>query len=201
MKGGRKKGVMGLGALIVFTAIMLVGAVIGIVLLTSGGSLQQKSMVKSQEGKKQVVSGYEVISVIGTDPSPSDATPHIVEHLHIMVRMLPGTITIPFNTTLIYIEYGTRSQTLVFNESCNGTCNAATTEKYNVYYLKQGTAYEADYLNMGDVAKVSIQLDGGVGEDTDMKILMIPANGPKTVIKIQTTNTMVASSTTLWPTS
>ncbi len=201
MTASSSKGIMGIGALIIVTAILLVSAVTGIILLTSGGSLQQKSIRKGQEGKQNVVSGMEAVSVIGTGADVSSPTPHVVDDIHIMVRLLPGTITTPFNNTLIYVETGRYSQTTLYNTSCASECNAATSSFYNVYYLKEGTYYEAGYLNLGDVAKIAVKVGGGIREDESVKILIIPANGPKTVIKLETPNTLVARSITLWPTS
>lgn len=198
----KDRGVMGLGLLITFVAIVLVVGVAGIVLLTSGGSLQQKSKLKVGEAKKGVSSGLEVISVIGSDCHPTDAdgTPHIAENLHIMVRPLPGTIHTNLNTTLIYVEQRDSEYTIKFNSSCASECNAATTVAYNVYYLKRGSYYEPGYVNMGDVAKLSIRTDG-VGEDEDIKIHIIPANGPQRIVKILTPMSMVDHRITLWPTS
>ncbi|MBD3388040.1 MAG: hypothetical protein GF416_03240 [Candidatus Altiarchaeales archaeon] len=200
MKSWSNRGIMGLGALIVFIAVLLIVGVTGIILLTSGGSLQQKSQLKAMEGKKGVSSGLEVVSIIGTNAHPTDSTPHQLENLHMMVRLLPGTISLNLNTTLIYIEGRDFQQTTVFNSSCSSECSSSSTHSYMVYYLKEGTHYEAGYVNLGDVAKLSIRTNP-IREDEDIKIHIIPPHGPQTVIKFQTPLTMVDRRITVWPTS
>ena len=196
-----QRGVMGLGMLIIFIAIILVVGVTAIVLLTSGGSLQQKGMMKSGEAKKGVSSGLEVVSIIGNDASITDSTPHVLDDLHIMVRLLPGTSGINLNNTLIYIEFRNNSQTSTFNTNCSSECEPSSWSGYNVFYLEEGAHFEAGYVNMGDVAKLTIKLRDGIGEDQDVKLHIIPAHGPQTVIRFQTPMTMVNSRITVWPTS
>ena len=201
MRKKKRKGLMGLGALILFIAIILIVGVIAIVLITSGGSLQQKSTLKQREAKKGVSSGLEVISVIGSDARPSGPTPHQLTNLHLMVRLLPGTSSINLNSTLIYYENNGRGETVLFNTSCDSTCNAVTTGTYMVYYLKNGTHHEMGYINLGDVAKLAIKVNQPVAEDQTIRLSIIPSFGPQTVIKILTPNTMVRRMVTIWPTS
>jgi len=198
-----KKGLTSLDALILFIAIVIVVGVAAIVLITSGGSLMQKAMLKSKDAKDDVSSGLEVISVIGSDARPSDpgGTPHEVEYLHIMVRLLPGTTMLRLNNTLIYIESAAFTQTIQFNSTCAGECNAPLASNYMVYYLSEGNYHEDGYVNIGDVAKLSLKTSHGINEGDDIKILLVPANGPQKIIRFQTPENMITHKVTLWPTS
>lgn len=194
-----EKGIMGLGALIIFIALLLVVGVAGIVLVTSGGSLQQKSMIKTSQAKKGVTSGLEVMSVVGTDASVVGGSPHTLEDLHVMVRLLPGTVTLNLNSTIIYVETNDFEQTSMYGGHCTEYCNAQDATYYKVYYLKEGTNHENGYINLGTVGKLAVRLPQGLNEDSDIKLFIIPGAGPQTVLKMLTPPTMITQQVTIWP--
>jgi archaellin len=193
------RGLTSLDTLILFIALVIVTSVAAIVLITTGASLQQKELAQSVEARKGVAAGLEVVNVIGTDPSPQGGTPHEIENLYIMVRLLPGTITIPLNNTLLLINIEGREKTLSFNTSCESECNAASTAHYNVFYLKEGSAHENGYVNIGDVAKLTVRLPERIKEDESVKVSMVPAHGPKTTISFESPQNMIVKMQTLWP--
>jgi len=194
-----RRGTVSLDALIMFIAIILVVAVTAIVLITSGASLQQKTLTKSVEGRKQMSSGLEVINVIGTDASTIGGTPHLVEDIFIMVRLLPGTLHHPLNNTLILYDDGTDQYTIKYNMTCSGECTAASTTTYNVFYIKTGNNWEAGHINLGDVAKIAVKPPNAIQEETDYRISIHPSHGPRTQIELQTPQTMMVERVTLWP--
>ncbi|MBD3260593.1 MAG: flagellin, partial [Candidatus Altiarchaeales archaeon] len=59
------KGLMGVGTLIVFIAVILVAAVAATVLISFSSSLQQKSLDTGSQAEEGVATGAEVISVMG----------------------------------------------------------------------------------------------------------------------------------------
>ncbi|MFH0863095.1 MAG: hypothetical protein V1875_08730 [Candidatus Altiarchaeota archaeon] len=198
MKTRRRRGLTSLDSLIIFIALTITTAVAGIFLLTTSSSLTQKEISHSTEARKNVAAGVEVISIIGRDPSPT-GTPHRITDIQMMTRLLPGTLTLPLNTTLIHVEIDNTEQLLSYNDTCDLECLASTTQKYMVYYRKRASLYERGYINVGDVINIIVKLDRGLFEDEDMRISIIPNNGPKTMIVIQSSQNMVAQRVTLWP--
>jgi flagellin-like protein len=201
---GRKvdRGLTSLDTLIMFIAVVIVVSVVAIILITSGGSITQKTISKSVEGRKGVTSGLEVVNVISGDASTTDpdGTPHQLETLMIMARLLPGTTVIPLNNTLLIVEWQDGDeQILSYNQTCPGECPSTSTSKYLVYYLKEGTPHENGYLNTGDVVKFVVKLDKHLGEDQTMRVSLVPAYGPKTMIVFETPQNIVAKLQTLWP--
>ena len=198
VKTRRKRGLSSLDALIIFIALTITTAVAGIFLLTTSSSLTQKEIAQASQAKKNVAAGVEVINIIGSDPS-SAGTPHRVTNLEIMTRLLPGTISMPLNTTMILVEIASSEQLITYNGTCQTECLASSTMKYMVYYRKTGTSHEDGSLNIGDIINVAIKLDRGIYEDEDMRINIIPHNGPKTLIAIQSPQNMITQKITLWP--
>jgi len=197
----RRRGLTSLDALILFVAIVIATGVAGIILMSTGNTLTQKTMAKASEGKKSVTSGIEALSAIGNGATLSSPTPHVVDDVAIMVRLLPGTQTIDFNSTIIIVDAGVNTETMGYNTSCNNVCTAGTSPYFNVYYLKFGSAHESGYLNPGDIAKIAVKPASGIAEDQDVRITIIPAQGPKTELKFHTPEFMVAKEQFLWPTS
>ena len=83
------KGLMGVGTLIVFIAVILVAAVAATVLISVSSSLQQKSLDTGSQAEEGVATGAEVISVMGTD----GATGHDLEKFEIYARLQSGSET------------------------------------------------------------------------------------------------------------
>jgi len=74
------KGMMGIGALIIFIAIILIAAIAASVLITTGGSLQQKALITGSQTEEAIASGIEAMTVVASDASADDpqGSPHRV---------------------------------------------------------------------------------------------------------------------------
>lgn len=194
-----RKGVVSLDALILFTAIVIVVGVTAIVLLSSGSALQLKSLTKASESRKQINAGLEVINVIGRDASVAGGSPHFLEDIYIMVRLLPGSTHHPLNSTLILYDDGTDQYALQYNATCPSMCSAASTMTYNVFYINSGPHWEAGHVNLGDVAKISLKLPNPMVEQERYLISILPLYGPRTTIEIDTPPMMMSEQVTIWP--
>ncbi len=195
----KTRGMVSLDALILFIAIVIVVAVTSIILINTGSSLQQKILTKTVEGKKQVTSGFEVINIIGTDASSSGGSPHHIEDVFIMIRLLPGSLHHPLNTTLLVFDDGTNQFIIQYNTSCASECESSSTMTYNVFYINTGKGWEAGHINHGDIAKIAFKPPTPIKEETDYIISIHPTHGPRTQIEIVTPQMMMGQRITLWP--
>ena len=84
---GSKRGIMGIGTLIIFIATILVAAVAAAVLISTSNVLQQKSLLVGQEAKKSITNGVDVFSVIADADSESES----FNNFEILVRLSPGS--------------------------------------------------------------------------------------------------------------
>jgi archaellin len=195
------KGVEALDALIILVALVLTVAVASIVLITTTNTIQQKTLAQGAESRKNVAAGVEVVSVIGSDASPTDpeGTPHQLDYLHMMVRAYPGT-SVPFNSTFILIEHGGVEQVVSYNATCQQDCNGISTTKYMAYY-RVGPAYRQDYLNVGDSAKLAIKLFDPIEQGQQVRITIVPNYGPRTSITFEAPQVMLKSMQSLYPTA
>jgi flagellin FlaB len=196
-KPSNDKGLMGIGTLIIFIAIILVAAVAATVLITTGGSLQQKALITGSQSQEGVSAGMEVITVTATDPT---VTAHCVDKWELLVRLAPGSTAVNFNTTVITVDTRQASYSLTYNGTTGEGGLASSTADFVITYSKSGPNQENGYLNRGDVVKIKFNT-ALMGENQPVRINMIPRVGVVTQLQLVTPDTMVDPRVLLWPTT
>jgi len=193
----RTKGMMGIGTLIIFIAVILVAAVAAAVLISTSGSLQQKALVTGGQAEEGVSTGAEVISVMATDAS-SD---HTVEDFEMLLRLQAGSEPMNLNNTVLLMDTSTTSQSMDFNSTIdtNDAMTAADTLTFLVHYVKQGPDYESGYLSRGDVIKVKFQSTNDIAENQKVRLKVVPRVGQPSIIEFTTPDVMTDNRITLWP--
>ncbi|MFP4523864.1 MAG: archaellin/type IV pilin N-terminal domain-containing protein [Candidatus Woesearchaeota archaeon] len=82
-----KKGIMGIGTLIIFIATILVAAVAAAVLISTSNVLQQRSLLVGQESRKSITDAVDVVSILAA----SDSSKEEFNNYEILVRLSPGS--------------------------------------------------------------------------------------------------------------
>lgn len=193
------RGVSGIGSLIIFIAVILVAAIAAAVFITTGGSLQQKALITSNEAREGVSSGVDVVAVRGTDAGPL-GTPHLINRLYMMARLSAGSNAVNLNTTVITLDTHFSSQTYTYGGVVSDSAYATGTSDFVINYMKEGAYHEDGYINMGDMIKVKINVDGNMTENTKGRITIIPRVGNMNQIEFVTPETMAEPVVVLWPT-
>ncbi|MBD3261383.1 MAG: hypothetical protein GF334_06810 [Candidatus Altiarchaeales archaeon] len=199
MKSHRNKGLMGVGTLIIFIAIILIAAVASSVLITTGGSLQQKALVTGVQTEESVASGVEAISLMATDASEN----HSVQHFELLIRMQSGSEPINLNNSVITVDTTDTYQNLDYNTTIDKNLFSALsggTHHFIVQYVKQGPDNENGYLNRGDVVKLKFNTINAIDENQKIRIRFIPRVGQMTQIDVMTPDVMSDQRVQLWPT-
>jgi archaeal flagellin FlaB len=192
-------GMMGIGALIIFLAIVLVAAIAASVLITTGGSLQQKALITGNEAREGVGSGIDIISIKGSDAS-SSGTPHSLSRLQLMSRLPPGSNPLAFNNTIITMDTTSGSQNYLYGGVVDVDAIAPSTGVYVISYVKAGPNQINHYLNVGDMVNVKFNIAGGLGELKRTKVTIIPQVGNMNQLEFVTPETMTEPVVSLWPT-
>jgi flagellin FlaB len=184
----KKKGLMGIGMLIIFIAVIVVSAVAAAVLIGSGGSLEQRSLSTMKGTEQEIASGLNVYSIIGSDGSDDG----MVENLEMLVRLRPGSDPVNLNTTVITIDGRTSFQSMRYSA-------AAGSGYYNVYYLQRSGSPLTGYINLGDSAVINISLSTAIGNDEKLVIQIIPSQGSVRRIGFTTPNVLIDQRVFLFP--
>jgi len=94
-------GVIGIGTLIVFIAMVLVAAVAASVIIQTSETLQNRAYAVGKQTIREVSSGIKIVDMTGyTDEAKS-----VIEYLAISVSPRAGSYDVDLNATLVYIQY------------------------------------------------------------------------------------------------
>ncbi|MBU0762441.1 MAG: hypothetical protein KKD39_05395 [Candidatus Altiarchaeota archaeon] len=195
-----KKGIVGIGALIIFIAIVLVGAVVAAVFIASGGSLQTKAYTTGNQAREGVTPGIDVIQILGSDPS-SSGTPHQISRFTLIGRLPPGGEPLSFNSTVINIDTPQFSQTVVYEGIVDTDTLATGTSNFVVTYVKQGPNQINDYLTEGDLIRLKFNLAENVGENLKVRLTIMPVKGSMSQIEFLAPDTLSSPVEPVWPTA
>ncbi len=94
-------GVIGIGTLIIFIAMVLVAAVAASVIIQTSENLQNRAYAVGKQTIREVSSGVTIIDLMGY----TDETKSRIEYLAISVRPRAGSFDLDLNATLVYIQY------------------------------------------------------------------------------------------------
>lgn len=137
-------GAIGIGAMIVLIAMILVAGVAASVLITTSNTIQSQAMTTGQQTTREVSSGLTVYSVIGQVQRTGSAgsyTYNDIWRLAVTVSPKPGSDKIDLNNTYILmsdgttkslLSYGGFNDTRLYNDDVTGDIfGAVTWENYS----------------------------------------------------------------------
>jgi archaeal flagellin FlaB len=186
----KNKGMMGIGTLIIFIAVILVAAVAAAVLISTAGSLQQRALVTGGQTEEGVSTGAEAVAVTATDASDD----HHVEDFEVLLRLQAGSESLNLNNTVLLVDTSQDSYDMDYSASTSGS-----TSQYGVEWVKEGPDHEMGYLSRGDVIKLSFTLENAVAENQRVRLRIIPRVGQPTVVEFTTPDVMTEKRIALWP--
>jgi flagellin FlaB len=185
----KDKGMMGIGTLIVFIAILIVAAVAASILISTSGTFGTRALATQKGTEEEISTGMIISSVIGMN-----GTDGSVETLEIMARLRTGSDPINFNKTVITVDTMEGSQLMTYSGD-----NTTSTGLFYVNYLQEGTAHIDGYLSLGDTAIISVNLPQAIVEHVSLTIQIIPRVGGITKIRFTTPTSILYYRIFLYP--
>ena len=201
-----KKGISGIGVLIIFIAMILVAAVAAMVLLQTVGSLEGQALATGKEAKAEVSTKLRVQSIIGKTNDISNPT--TITHLRITAKLAPGSTEIVLNNTIL--RYVTQTEVIagasynatgVNNNSATGGHASTNNITYSAVFLNQPE-------NMLQPRKNAIR-DGDIVEfwykpttlapSTNVEISFIMTSGATEAAYFRTPSVFTGNYVTLYP--
>ena len=198
-------GSIGIGAMIVFIAMVLVAGIAASVLIQTSTTLESQAMATGQETTEEVSSGIAVFDIEGRVATPGTSD---IEVLAITVRARAGSSDIDLNETVIMLSDGTTKVLLAydyttsthFNSSVNTTdgqvfgftYNDLTNLQFGILVLEDADNSCKRFtpvINAGD--KVMLFVDANacfsdIAERTDVFGFIYPEHGSPGVISFRT---------------
>jgi len=196
-------GSIGIGAMIVFIAMVLVAGIAASVLIQTSMNLESQAMATGQETTAEVSSGLAVVNIEGYNSSGS------ITKLAIGIRPRAGSADIDLSETVIEISDSATKNFLVWNTSAHTAQGAISGDLfanglYSFSYEADGHATnfsiivleDADgscgattpVINSGDLVVLGIDTDacfGGLSPRADVWGLVMPEEGSPGVINFR----------------
>ena len=145
-----KKGLVGIGTLIIFIAMVIVAAVAAGVLINTSQSLQEQARATGEETIRSVSSGVEVSAVKGqTDENAQITT------LEAIVSTYPGSDGINLEETVIQVTTKTGMDHLTF-------------DNFTVNKIENVSNTSNELLGPGDTVQITID-NGETTEDISLE--------------------------------
>jgi flagellin FlaB len=126
-------GDMGIGAMIVFIAMVLVAGIAASVLIQTANRLEIQAMVTGQETTREVSTGLQVVDIEGENTSD------VIANMTITVRARAGSGDIDLSQTIIEITDGTTKTLLTYNSAAR---------QFNDSSDETGSVFDTGFWNM-----------------------------------------------------
>jgi flagellin FlaB len=194
-------GSIGIGAMIVFIAMVLVAGIAASVLIQTSTTLESQAMATGSETTDEVAGGIAVFDVEGHVSTDIDG-------LAITVRSRAGSPDIDLNHTVIVLTDGSTKVVLTYDHGdsnhYNSTVNTTdgrvfgflytdlTNEEFGIMVLEDADSSVKQYtpvINRGDKVMLFIDADAcfsKIGERTDVTGYVFPEHGSPGVISFRT---------------
>ena len=111
-------GAIGIGAMIVFIAMILVAGIAASVLVQTSNTVQIQALQTGQQTTREVASGVSVFEITGEVGRNASSGLTNLSKLAITVKSRPGSGDIDLNNTYILISDGVKKALLRYNTSC-----------------------------------------------------------------------------------
>jgi len=198
-------GSIGIGAMIVFIAMVLVAGIAASVLIQTSTTLESQALATGRETTHEVAGGIAVFDVEGHVDTDIDG-------LAITIRVRAGSPDIDLNESIILLHNGVTKVLLTYNYSgggansthFNSTVDASDGDVFGFFYTNLtnevfGIMVLEDYdsscqrytpvINYGDKVMLFVDTDacfGKIGERTDVFGYIYPEYGSPGVISFRT---------------
>jgi flagellin FlaB len=126
-------GDMGIGAMIVFIAMVLVAGIAASVLIQTANKLEIQAMTTGQETTREVATGLAVIDIEGLNYTGK------IYNMTITIRARAGSGDIDLSQTIIELTNGSRKTLLTYNPAG---------ENFNQSSDETGSVFATGYWNM-----------------------------------------------------
>jgi archaellin len=194
------RGTVGIEALIVFISLVIVASIAAAVMISTGGSLQNKALKTGNDAREGVTSNLEITQIRGLNPSAS-GTSHRVHNFGIIARLAAGSEMMSLNNTVITIDTMAGSQSYIYGGNVSASVHSGVSSTYVVTYIQSGTYSEPGLVNLGDMVKLKFNITNPIGEGEKARITLMPQVGNPTQLEFQTPENMISPEVVLWPTT
>ncbi|MBD3203341.1 hypothetical protein GF327_03545 [Candidatus Woesearchaeota archaeon] len=176
MFGLKKKGLMGIGMLIIFISTILVSAVAAGVIIRSSGMLQQKAFEIEESTRRRLVTRIDIVAMDAIGNVSSDS----VIGFEVMTRLGAGSYPISFTELGITFSCENFSISASYTNSTDPTnCSFSSLTADSEFCYSPVFGDNNDVLEFGDVALIKFKFSENrtLTTNEDFLLSFIPSRG------------------------
>lgn len=181
-----KKGVIGIGTLIIFIATLVVSMIAAGVLVTATGILQERALLVEETVRERLTTGIEVFQVFAvTDPDNNTMT-----GIELFTRLRPGSNPVQMATTNLAIDSPFESYSAQLNTSLIGTsgeCDFNGNMTGETYCMDVRFGNTNSVLEDGElvVIRYAFPEDRPVVSNTPFSVIITPRIGGLEILELR----------------
>jgi archaeal flagellin FlaB len=198
-----QKGALGIGAMIIFIAMVLVAGIVAYVILSTGSQLENQSGSTGTQTIKEVSTGLKVSTIQGHNTSG------LIDKIVIIVTPRAGSPEIDLSAVLIELSNGVQKNVLEYASAywVDGTTGlddlfdadafSSASAQYGVIVLIDddgSCSQNTPVINRGDSVMLALNttvIFNGIGENINIMGNVIPEDGAWSIIEFRTPSSFV----------
>ena len=198
-----QKGALGIGAMIIFIAMVLVAGIVAYVILSTGSLLENQSSSTGTQTIKEVSTGFKVSTIQGHNTSG------LIDKIVIIVTPRAGSLEIDLSAVLIELSNGEQKNVLEYSSAywVDGTTGlddlfdadafSSASSQYGIIVLIDddgSCSQNTPVINRGDSVMLALNTTAvfnGIGENVNIMGNVIPEDGAWSIIEFRTPSSFV----------
>lgn len=184
---------VGVGTMIVFIAMVLVAAVAAAVLISTGGTLQERASATGKEATQEVSSNLQLMSIHGKVVSGK------LDSVNFTFTLAAGAAPMDLSQLMIRYANGTAIVNLPYddtndNPSTNADAGSIAANKFGLYWIRSVDSSIVDansppVMRGGDLTEVWLKLPNGIDTRKDLEFTFFPEIGAPVPANFRTPST------------
>ena len=193
-----KRGALGIGAMIIFIAMVLIAGIAAYVILSTGSQLEIKSGVTGTQTTREVSTGLKISTIEG------HTTSGLIDKIVIIISPRAGSPDIDLDGTLIELSNTAQKYVLTYSSAywVNGKSGledmfdvnafSSVASEFGVIVLKDDDSsctQDTPVINRGDSVMLALNttaIFNGIGENVNVQGNIMPEEGAWGIIQFRT---------------
>lgn len=175
---GNDAAAVGIGAMILFIAMVLVAAIAAAVIVQTAGSLQRKSQAAGRETTQEVSSNLHVRDIVGNVTDDDNDGTDEITNVYWYVALAPGADPVDLTELVVRWEH---DQNLTDLEHTAGSCTTGLRDGFCIVDVHDAGDGDPTVLADGDRVRVHVHLDVNASEHLttrdEANVMLLPSRG------------------------
>lgn len=187
-----KKGIMGVGMLLIFIASIVSAAIAAALLISSTSLLQERAAQVQDDVTEGLITGFDVVSIY----AQGDTNSSTLNDLEMILRLRAGSRPIDMGNVGLTLISGNVSFTVYLNESLSGdNCTFTSLVAEEEFCIDKIFGDATSIMEKGDMVVLKFKLEeaNSLGTEVDFDVIFQLRTGAPLIMQMQTPDLMLSS--------